>query len=141
MNATLFAVILRGRKNKKMFTLKEIVAATQGILIHGDENKGVKGVSINTRTLQKGDLFIAIEGQKFDGHDFLSRSVKKGASALLVAKKNKNFLRKINSRQLNSIYYMHYFYYRNKNKHENPDVGEYRLGTHKVLFHLSLNLF
>ncbi len=42
------------------------------------------GVSINTRTLKVGDLFVAIRGPMFDGHQFAAEAVKKGASGLLI---------------------------------------------------------
>lgn len=41
-------------------------------------------VSIDTRTLQKGDLFFALTGDCFDGHQFISLALEKGASALVV---------------------------------------------------------
>lgn len=40
--------------------------------------------SIDTRTLQTGDIFVAIRGEKFDGHDFLDIAVNKGATRLIV---------------------------------------------------------
>lgn len=42
------------------------------------------GVSIDSRTLQKGDLFIALTGDNFDGHHFIPQAEKAGASACLV---------------------------------------------------------
>lgn len=44
----------------------------------------LKGVSIDTRSLQPGNLFIALHGQRFDGHDYVSQAVDKGAVAVLV---------------------------------------------------------
>lgn len=44
------------------------------------------GVSIDTRTLQPGDLYVAIRGERFDGHDFLSAAKDAGAVALMVHK-------------------------------------------------------
>ncbi len=44
------------------------------------------GVSIDTRTLQKGDLFIAIKGDTHDGHDHVARAFAAGASAALVSR-------------------------------------------------------
>ncbi len=67
-----------------MFTLKEVIEATDGELVLGSLKKRVKGVSTDTRKVGKGDLFIAIKGDKFDGHDFLLQAVKNGAVALLV---------------------------------------------------------
>lgn len=40
--------------------------------------------SVDTRTLQKGDIFIALCGQKVDGHDFIDQALKKGASAIIA---------------------------------------------------------
>jgi len=45
------------------------------------------GVSIDTRTLVPGNLFIAIRGEQLDGHDFIQEAVKKGASAALVSRR------------------------------------------------------
>ena len=43
------------------------------------------GFSIDTRTLQKGDLFIAIRGDRFDGNAYVGEAVKKGAVGALVS--------------------------------------------------------
>ena len=48
---------------------------------------GVCGVSIDDRTINKGDLFIAIIGDKFDGHDFIENAIKKGAYGIIVSNK------------------------------------------------------
>lgn len=48
-------------------------------------NTTFKGISIDTRTLKPGNLFVAIRGEQFDGHDFIEEALKKGASAALVA--------------------------------------------------------
>ena len=42
------------------------------------------GCSIDSRTVQKGNLFIALRGEKFDGHDFIGTAMKNGACAALV---------------------------------------------------------
>lgn len=46
-----------------------------------------QGLSIDTRTVQPGALFVALEGTRVDGHQFLEEAQQKGASAALVAKK------------------------------------------------------
>ncbi len=66
-------------------TLAEIAACVHGTLIGADEI--VQGVSIDTRALSKGDLYIAISGEQFDGHDFISQAESVGAVAVLVTKK------------------------------------------------------
>lgn len=58
---------------------REIAAMCNGTLINAVKNRKVKGVSINTRSIQKGNLFIPIIGEKFDGHTFVEESFHKGA--------------------------------------------------------------
>lgn len=55
--------------------------------MQGDAGKKVSGISTDTRTLKKGQLFIALIGKNFDGHKFLSIAVQKKAAVLLVSKK------------------------------------------------------
>ena len=45
------------------------------------------GVSIDSRTLQTGDLFVALCGPNFDGHDYVSKALDAGAAAALVSKR------------------------------------------------------
>lgn len=68
-------------------TISEIIAATRGTLMFGDERLQVSGVSTDTRTLQRGELFVALSGERFDGHRFLPDAIRKGAGALLVSHK------------------------------------------------------
>ncbi len=46
----------------------------------------VSGVSIDTRTLRPGDLFVALKGPSFDGHDFIAQAYEKGAAGVLSEK-------------------------------------------------------
>lgn len=46
-----------------------------------------RGISIDTRTLQPGNLFIAIKGDRVDGHDYIEEARQKGAAAALVERK------------------------------------------------------
>ena len=48
----------------------------------------VRGVSIDSRTLEAGDLFIAIKGDAHDGHDHLARAFESGAVAAIVSRKH-----------------------------------------------------
>ena len=52
--------------------LSDIATAVQGELIGADI--AVNGIGIDTRTLQAGDLYIAIKGKQFDGHDFVDKA-------------------------------------------------------------------
>ncbi len=62
---------------------EEIVAAT-GARLSGDV-KPATGASIDTRTLQAGDLFFAIAGEARDGHAFVRDALAKGAAAAVIA--------------------------------------------------------
>ena len=44
----------------------------------------INGVSIDTRTIEKGDLFVALVGEQRDGHEFVKTAFEKGAAAALV---------------------------------------------------------
>jgi UDP-N-acetylmuramoyl-tripeptide--D-alanyl-D-alanine ligase len=62
--------------------LSEIAKDLQAQLLGSDAV--ISSVSIDTRTLQLGDLYVAINGKNFDGHDFIAKAELAGASALLV---------------------------------------------------------
>ena len=68
----------------KELTLAQIAEACGGTLIGGDEAKEytVTGVEIDSRRVKAGDLFVAIPGEKVDGHKFIPDVLKKGAYAL-----------------------------------------------------------
>ncbi len=46
----------------------------------------VRGVSIDSRTTAAGDLFVAIQGERFNGHDFVGQAVGRGAAAAMISK-------------------------------------------------------
>jgi UDP-N-acetylmuramoyl-tripeptide--D-alanyl-D-alanine ligase len=50
------------------------------------ENQAATGYSIDSRTLQPGDLFFAVSGERFDGHEFVTAAIAKGAVAAVVAR-------------------------------------------------------
>jgi len=47
-------------------------------------NTEIKNISTDSRTITEGDLFIAVKGEKFDGHNFVKEVLQKGASAAIV---------------------------------------------------------
>jgi UDP-N-acetylmuramoyl-tripeptide--D-alanyl-D-alanine ligase len=69
--------------NAPLWTLDEIVAATGARVGAGFSN--ASGASIDTRTLNPGDLYFAIKGDVHDGHDFVQAALEKGASAAVVS--------------------------------------------------------
>ena len=58
---------------------------TRGQLFGSDVE--ISGVCIDTRKLKAGDLFVAIKGERVDGHDFVAQAAKAGAVAALVTRK------------------------------------------------------
>lgn len=69
-----------------MFKVKELVRATKGRLIAGKAEAGVKGISIDSRTVKQNEAFMAIKGNNFDGHDFIASAIKKGAKTIVFKK-------------------------------------------------------
>ncbi|MDD9921086.1 MAG: Mur ligase family protein, partial [Boseongicola sp.] len=65
-----------------LWTSEDAAAATGGKLVGGDWT--AHGVSIDTRTLEAGDLFVALKAAR-DGHEFVAQALQAGASAALVS--------------------------------------------------------
>lgn len=64
----------------KLSTAAEILQCS----LEGADNL-FRGVSIDSRTLAEGELFIAIKGPRFNGHDYVDSALRKGAAAVLVS--------------------------------------------------------
>ena len=71
-------------QHSPLWTIDEVVAATGGTLSR-PVNAAVYGVSIDSRSVAKGDLFVAIKGGKQDGHAFVQAALQAGAAAALVS--------------------------------------------------------
>ncbi len=66
-----------------MFDLRQAVAWTGGKLV-GEGAVQVQRVHTDTRTLQPGDLFVALKGERFDANDFIADAIGKGAVAAIA---------------------------------------------------------
>jgi UDP-N-acetylmuramoyl-tripeptide--D-alanyl-D-alanine ligase len=66
-----------------MFTLQQAADWVGGQLV-GDGSVGIARVHSDTRTLQPGDLFVALQGDRFDANDFLADAQTKGAAGALA---------------------------------------------------------
>ncbi len=51
----------------------------------GNLEKDITGVSIDSRKVRPGDLFVAVKGTLTDGHEYISKAIEKGAAAVLVS--------------------------------------------------------
>ena len=65
--------------------LSKIAAWAGGRLVGGDPARTITDVTSDSRSLKPGDLFVAIRGEKFDGHDFLADAARLGAAGAIVA--------------------------------------------------------
>jgi UDP-N-acetylmuramoyl-tripeptide--D-alanyl-D-alanine ligase len=65
-------------------TFGDVAAATRGRLLRGDATQEIEGVSIDSRALAAGDLFVAIRGDRFDGHRFVEEAFARGASGAVI---------------------------------------------------------
>ena len=65
-----------------LWTSSEAAAATGG---KATRDWRAAGISIDSRSVAKGDLFIALQGPRFDGHDFVAGALATGAAAAMVA--------------------------------------------------------
>jgi UDP-N-acetylmuramoyl-tripeptide--D-alanyl-D-alanine ligase len=67
-------------------TVKEILGPIDGNLVLGGADAVLGGISTDSRTLRPGDLFWALIGETYDGHDFAVKAAQKGAAALVVGR-------------------------------------------------------
>jgi len=65
-------------------TAGDVAAATGGRLMRGDTRQPIEGISIDSRTIGPGDFFIAIRGERFDGHAFIADALSRGALGVLA---------------------------------------------------------
>ncbi len=72
-----------------IFTTEEILKAARGTLISGASKEQFYGISTDSRLVSKGNIFVALQGEKFDGHDFLQKALDKGAAGVLVRDEQK----------------------------------------------------
>jgi UDP-N-acetylmuramoyl-tripeptide--D-alanyl-D-alanine ligase len=64
--------------------LADIADWTKGRLHNAQGDETVTGVCTDSRKVQRGDLFVALKGERFDGHEFVTEAVAKGAVAVMV---------------------------------------------------------
>lgn len=64
-------------------TVKEVLEATGGRLLSGDESVVLKNISIDSRKMEGGDLFVPFVGERADAHDFIGKAFENGAAASL----------------------------------------------------------
>jgi UDP-N-acetylmuramoyl-L-alanyl-D-glutamate--2,6-diaminopimelate ligase len=71
--------------------LKEILFKVNINSVYGDTDIDITKITFDSRNVENNTLFVAIEGYKIDGHDYIDQSLKKGASVIVCEKLPKNF--------------------------------------------------
>jgi UDP-N-acetylmuramoyl-tripeptide--D-alanyl-D-alanine ligase len=70
--------------SQTMLTLAQALQWLPGGALVGDSSTGIARVHSDTRTLQPGDLFVALKGERFDANDFLAQAQGQGAVAAIA---------------------------------------------------------
>ncbi len=80
-------------EHERIWQLETVIEATGGEVIlrwppttYGNEthHNGFHTIGIDSRTVEEGAIFVALKGERFDGHDFLEEAVRRGARCLIV---------------------------------------------------------
>ncbi len=66
-------------------TIAEIVPVIKGKIVSGNPEQVISSFSTDTRTLKKGDFYLPLKGDKYDGHEFIAEAITGGASGTLVS--------------------------------------------------------
>jgi UDP-N-acetylmuramoyl-tripeptide--D-alanyl-D-alanine ligase len=72
------------------FYLKELIPAINAKSVIGDTGILIKGVSIDSRTTKRGEVYFALQGNRYDGHDFINQAIQKGASSIVCSRNDIN---------------------------------------------------
>lgn len=64
--------------------IEELDHIVKGNFVNGKRKGKITGFSTDTRTIQKGNVFIALKGESFDGHDYLKEAFQKGCSVAII---------------------------------------------------------
>jgi UDP-N-acetylmuramoyl-tripeptide--D-alanyl-D-alanine ligase len=67
-------------------TAVEILSPTKGKRISGNSGTVLSGISTDSRSINPGELFWALKGERFDGHDFALKAIENGAAGIVVQK-------------------------------------------------------
>jgi UDP-N-acetylmuramoyl-tripeptide--D-alanyl-D-alanine ligase len=65
-------------------TIATVIEATEGVLVQGDPQTPLAGVSTDSRSIRPGELFFALRGERFDGHYFIAEAFQRGGRGAVV---------------------------------------------------------
>lgn len=78
----------RTEKMKEKFKIEDVISWTGCRLVSGNKEKYIHSISTDSRTLKKGDFFIPIVGENYDGHDFIEAALEKNACGFVFESKH-----------------------------------------------------
>ena len=70
----------------KKLKLEEVLKEIKGEILCGEKNKEITSVSIDTRTIKKGETYIALKGEKVNGSIYCKSAIEKGATICFIQK-------------------------------------------------------
>lgn len=73
----------------KPISLQQLATMAQGLLLRGNPVHMIQSAHFDTRQLEANSLFIAIQGEARDGHDFIQQAIESGATAALISDQRK----------------------------------------------------
>jgi len=86
---------VEARNGSMRWTCTGLLAATSGQLKSKGPDVLLGRISTDTRTLEPGDVFVALAGENFDGHDYVAAAIEKGAAALIIEQEYKEPVRNV----------------------------------------------
>jgi len=72
--------------SEHQWTLASALEATRGILVGPKDERRFRGICTDSRHLRAGELFLALKGDRFDGHDFIAQVIEAGAAGVVTAR-------------------------------------------------------
>ena len=64
--------------------LSDLITSTETLSFDGDDSIEIAGIAFDSKRVKPGWLFVAIKGDRYDGHDFLAEALERGAAAVVV---------------------------------------------------------
>ena len=66
------------------YRIEDVARCTGARVVHGDSARAASGISTDTRSLARGDLFVALSGPNFDGNRFAADALARGAAGVML---------------------------------------------------------
>jgi UDP-N-acetylmuramoyl-L-alanyl-D-glutamate--2,6-diaminopimelate ligase len=76
--------VVRSRLSAPSASLAALIGDSADLAVQGDPLTSITGIQHDSRAVKAGDLFVALRGGYFDGHDFVEEAVRRGATAVMV---------------------------------------------------------